>query len=81
MRRHQLDARRLLCPMPVIRAQERVLEMDPGDELEVLATDPGVLEDIPAWCRVNGHQLLEAGPAPEAGDGIYRVCLRVGETP
>ncbi|MDF1779735.1 MAG: sulfurtransferase TusA family protein [Alcanivoracaceae bacterium] len=59
--RAQLDARRLLCPMPVIKTQNRVAELENGAELEVICTDPGVLHDIPAWCRVNGHEVLETG--------------------
>ncbi|TAM43645.1 MAG: sulfurtransferase TusA family protein [Gammaproteobacteria bacterium] len=59
MSKHALDARGLLCPLPVIRTQERVAQLAPGDILEVTATDPGVLADIPAWCRVHGHQVLE----------------------
>jgi len=55
-----LDARHLLCPLPVIRTQERVANLKPGDELTVIATDPGTLHDVPAWCRVHGHELLEA---------------------
>ena len=54
-----LAARGLLCPLPVIRTQECVKKLTPGAILEVLATDPGSLEDIPAWCRVHGHTLLE----------------------
>ena len=54
-----LDARGLLCPLPVIRAQDKVATLAPGALLEVLATDPGVLHDIPAWCRVHGHEVLE----------------------
>ncbi|RCX33240.1 sulfurtransferase TusA family protein [Thioalbus denitrificans] len=59
MSRHQLDARNLLCPMPVIRTQDRVATLAPGDMLEVFCTDPGALNDIPAWCRLNGHRVLE----------------------
>jgi len=59
MSHHQLDARRLLCPMPVIRTQNKVNELQPGDTLEVTCTDPGALNDIPAWCRINGHKVLE----------------------
>ena len=54
-----LDARYLLCPMPVIRTQNRIAELQPGDTLEVQATDPGALHDIPVWCRVHGHEVLE----------------------
>jgi len=69
-----LDARRLLCPMPVIRTQQMVARMEPGDELTVRCTDPGVLHDIPAWCRVHGHHYLGA---IEADDEIV-VRITVG---
>ena len=54
-----LDTSNLLCPMPVIRTQDRIAEMSEGEILEVLATDPGVMNDIPAWCRINGHKVIE----------------------
>lgn len=58
MSHHTLDARRLLCPMPVIRTQQCVETLAPGDTLDVICTDPGAKNDIPAWCRVHGHKLL-----------------------
>ncbi|MEK6747584.1 MAG: sulfurtransferase TusA family protein [Pseudomonadota bacterium] len=60
MSHHQLDARRLLCPMPVIRTQNKVQGLAPGDTLEVICTDPGAHHDIPAWCRIHGHHVLES---------------------
>ena len=72
--RHVLDCHRLLCPLPVIRVQDRVAQLAPGDELEAVCTDPGALNDIPAWCRLNGHQVLET----RENDGEYVVVLRVG---
>lgn len=59
MHESTLDARGLLCPLPVIRTQNAIRALQPGDLLVVLATDPGVLHDIPAWCRINGHQVLD----------------------
>ena len=56
---HELDTRRLLCPMPVIKTQEKINELADGDELTVTCTDPGTLNDIPAWCRIHGHKVLE----------------------
>ncbi len=75
MSRHQLDCRRLLCPMPVIRVQDRIAELQPGDELEAVCTDPGVMQDIPAWCRINGHQVLEQ----KVEDDEYILLIRVQE--
>ena len=69
-----LDCRRLLCPLPVIRVQDRVAELPPGASLKVICTDPGALQDIPAWCRINGHSVLEA----RSKGGEYFVALRVG---
>ena len=56
---YELNARNLLCPMPVIRAQDRIRELEPGDRLTVICTDPGALNDIPAWCRINGHRVID----------------------
>jgi len=68
-----LDARHLFCPMPVIRTQDRVAELQPGDTLEVRATDPGALHDIPAWCRINGHEVVSTS----RNDNEVSVVLRV----
>ncbi len=55
-----LDTSGLLCPMPVIRTQDRVAGLVAGAQLTIRATDPGALHDIPAWCRVHGHELISA---------------------
>lgn len=73
MSRYTLDCRRLLCPMPVIRVQDRVEELAPGDELEAVCTDPGALHDIPAWCRINGHEVIEK----RSENNEHIVVLRV----
>ena len=73
--KHTLDARRLLCPIPVIRVQERVSGLAPGDVLEVWCTDPGTRSDIPAWCRINGHRVLDIAEE----DGELVLTLEVGK--
>ena len=57
--KHTLEVKRLLCPMPVIRTQDKIKTLSNGDVLEVVCTDPGALQDVPAWCRINGHKVLE----------------------
>ena len=76
MARATLDARRLLCPLPVIRTQERVKGLAPGDTLEVTCTDPGALHDIPAWCRLNGH--LVTGTAEDRTAHELVITIVVG---
>jgi tRNA 2-thiouridine synthesizing protein A len=75
MAQETLNARRLLCPLPVIRTQDKVKTLQPGDVLQVIGTDPGVMQDIPAWCRINGHSVIEA----VEDDEEYRITLRVGD--
>lgn len=65
----------MMCPMPVIRTQERIKDLAAGDELEVVATDPGALQDIPAWCRVHGHEII----ATEEHTPDILIRIRVGE--
>ncbi|MCC5013656.1 MULTISPECIES: sulfurtransferase TusA family protein [unclassified Legionella] len=55
----ELDARRLLCPMPVIKAQNMAKKLNHGDTLTIIATDPGAQHDLPSWCRINGHKLID----------------------
>ena len=55
----ELDARRLLCPMPVIRLQDYLSKQEAGAKVRITCTDPGTMNDIPTWCRINDHSLLE----------------------
>jgi len=59
MSEYELDARNLLCPLPVIRTQDAVNRLQAGDRLRVHCTDPGALHDIPTWCRINGHSICD----------------------
>jgi tRNA 2-thiouridine synthesizing protein A len=56
----ELDARRLLCPMPVIKLQNCINQQEVGTRVEITCTDPGALNDIPAWCRINGHRVISS---------------------
>ena len=62
--------------MPVIRVQEKALQMHPGDEIEAVCSDPGALNDIPAWSRINGHEVLET----RSEDDLYYVVVRIGDS-
>lgn len=70
-----LDARGLRCPEPVMMLHKRVREMQSGEQLVVLATDPSTTRDIPKFCQFLGHELLLADE-PEPGQ--YRYNLRKG---
>ena len=68
----RVDARGLACPMPIIRTARAIAEMESGELLEVLATDPGSTKDFVAWSRTTGHELVEQ--SVEAG--VFRFLLR-----
>ena len=72
---YEINARRLFCPMPVIRTQDAIADYHSGDLVHVFGTDPGMKLDIPAWCRINGHQVLDIIDH----DNDIEIVILVGE--
>ncbi len=56
---HQIDAQGLLCPEPVMMLHSTVADMQAGEVVKVLASDPSTQRDIPQFCRFLGHRLLQ----------------------
>ena len=59
--------------MPVIKVQKAVESLPDGSLVEAVCTDPGVMNDIPAWSRINGHRVVET----RTDDGEYIVVVEV----
>lgn len=53
-----LDLKGLLCPIPVVKMAQAIKTVPIAGIIEATATDPGVMADIPAWCRTTGQKLL-----------------------
>jgi tRNA 2-thiouridine synthesizing protein A len=70
-----VDARELMCPMPVMAATKARKRAAAGQVIKILATDRGALGDIPAWAAANDDELL--GSAEE--DGIFVFYVRKTE--
>jgi len=68
----KLDCYGLLCPMPVIQTEKKMKEMNVGEVLEIISTDKGIKEDMPAWCRLTGQEYIGL---EEEGE-IIRVYVR-----
>ncbi|TDL84083.1 sulfurtransferase TusA family protein [Palleronia sediminis] len=66
-----LDARGLLCPLPVLKLRKRIGAMPPGTVLKVLADDPAAVIDIPHYCAESGHELV--GTAEVDGAQSYFI--------
>lgn len=71
----ELDARGLFCPEPVMLLHNRVAEIQPGQILRVVATDPSTTRDIPRFCQFLNHELLES--QEQAGEFLF--FIRRGE--
>ena len=67
-----LDAKGLNCPLPILKAKKALNEMGPGQQLKVIATDPGSERDFQTFSAQSGHALLDF----EHGDGVYTYVLQ-----
>lgn len=67
-----LDARGVLCPLPIVRLAAAIRELPVGAHLRLLATDPGSDADVRAWARESGQDLIEARRV----DGEFHFVLR-----
>ena len=72
---HHLDVTGLFCPLPILLAAREMRKLQPGDRLEVVGDDPGILEDMPVWCERAGHRLVEM----EEEEGKIRSLVEKGE--
>ncbi|MBK7059050.1 MAG: sulfurtransferase TusA family protein [Rubrivivax sp.] len=55
----ELDTRGLNCPLPILKAKKALSEMQAGELLRVVSTDPGSIRDFQAFARQTGHELVE----------------------
>ena len=55
----ELDTRGLNCPLPILKAKKALADMDSGQVLKVVATDPGSMRDFQAFARQTGNELVE----------------------
>ena len=71
----EIDARGLLCPLPVLKLRKRIGALAPGDEVRLIATDPAAVIDVPHYCAEAGHELMRT---EEAGEATVYVVRKVG---
>jgi tRNA 2-thiouridine synthesizing protein A len=67
-----LDLKGLSCPLPIVKTAQAIKELQSGDLIEALATDPGSVPDFTAWCKSTGNELVEQS---EDG-GVYRFLIK-----
>ena len=69
----EVDARGLNCPLPILRAKKMLAEMQSGQIVRVLATDPGSVKDFQAFSRQTDNELIGQG---ETSDKAYEFFLK-----
>ena len=68
----ELDVKGLNCPLPILRTKKALAEMQSGQTLRVLATDPGSVKDFQAFARQTGNELVASGQT----DDVYEYVLK-----
>ena len=68
-----VDARGLNCPLPILRTKKALAEIESGQTVRVLATDPGSVKDFQAFARQTGNELLGQNETP---DRVFEFFLR-----
>ncbi|MHA1204466.1 MAG: sulfurtransferase TusA family protein [Candidatus Heimdallarchaeaceae archaeon] len=67
-----LDVKGLNCPLPILKTKKAINEIEVGEIIEVLATDPGSVNDFQAWIESTGHELVESAEE----NGIFRYLIK-----
>ncbi len=68
-----LDCKGLSCPMPILKAKKAIEKMESGQVLEILSTDPGTKNDMPAFAKRGGHEYL----GEKEDEGFVRFYLKI----
>ena len=67
-----MDLKGLPCPMPVVKVSKGIKDVEVGQVIEAVTTDPGSLSDFPAWAKTSGNEILKT----EQGDGIITFYIK-----
>ena len=69
----EIDTKGMYCPMPIVKLKKATKTMESGQVIKLLATDPGSKNDIPAWARKTGSQILDSSEI----NGVYEFIIKV----
>lgn len=75
---NEVDARGLLCPLPVLRLRKRLMAVAPGARLRLIATDPAAVVDVPHFCAEGGHVMVAMR---DLSDGAREFTVERGAGP
>jgi len=67
-----MDLKGLPCPMPIVKVSKGIKEVEVGQVIEAISTDPGALADFPAWAKTSGNEILET----VQDDGVFKFYIK-----
>ena len=67
-----LDLKGLACPMPIVKVSKGIKEVEVGQVIEALSTDPGSMTDFPAWAKTSGNEILKT----EQADKLFKFYIK-----
>ena len=67
-----MDLKGLPCPMPVVKVSKGIKEVEVGQVIEAVTTDPGALADFPAWAKKSGNEILDTVKE----DGLIKFYIK-----
>ena len=67
-----MDLKGLACPMPIVKVSKGIKDVEVGQVIEAVTTDPGSLTDFPAWARTSGNEILKT----EQEEGVIRFYIK-----
>lgn len=67
-----MDLKGLPCPMPIVKVSKGIKEVEVGQVIEAISTDPGALADFPAWAKTSGNEILET----VQDDGVIKFYIK-----
>ena len=67
-----MDLKGLPCPMPVVKVSKGIKDVQVGQVIEALTTDPGALSDFPAWARTSGNEILKT----DQDGGLIKIYIK-----
>ncbi|BCJ88283.1 hypothetical protein skT53_32680 [Effusibacillus dendaii] len=70
-----VDAKGLSCPMPIVKAKKAIDALQPGQIMELEATDKGSVNDFQSWVKQTKHEMIKM----EEDNGVYRFFVKKGQ--
>jgi tRNA 2-thiouridine synthesizing protein A len=67
-----MDLKGLACPMPVVKVSKGIKEVEIGQVIEAVTTDPGSMADFPAWAKTTGNEILKT----EQKEGVIKFYIK-----